>query len=108
MSIGPASLDILRALMLGFAFAGLIASAYEMLAGRRLGFGLLRGGGVAAVVGVPVLLFAAPFVIIRNLVRDRAGGASFTAVFTATMMAGFWSLLCGRLVLDAAMRLLGA
>lgn len=107
MSIGPGSLDILRALMLGFAFAGLVASTYEMLAGRRLGFGLLRGGGMAAVAAVPILLFAAPFVIMRNLLRDRTGGSP-SAVFTATMMAGIWGLLCGRLVLDAAMRLLGA
>ena len=107
MSIGPGSLDILRALMLGFAFAGLVASTYEMLAGRRLGFGLLRGGGMAAVAAVPILLFAAPFVIMRNLLRDRTGGSPSPG-FPAPRLEGGLGVPPRPPRAPAAMRLLGA
>lgn len=108
MSISPASLDALRALVLGFTFAGLLASGYEMLMMKRLSFKLLRGGDAAAVATVPILVFTAPFIIIRNIVRARPGRWPFSVVLVATVIAGFWSLLCGRIVLDTAMRLMGA
>lgn len=108
MSINPASMDALRALVLGFAFAGLLASAYEMLMARRLSFRVLRGGDISAVASVPILVFSAPFIIIRNIVRARPGRWPFSVVLVATVIAGMWSLLCGRLVLDTATRLLSA
>lgn len=108
MSISPASADALRALVLGFAFAGLLASGFEWAMSRRLSFRILRGGDFAAVAYVPVLVFTAPFIIIRNIVRARPGRWPFSVVLTATVIAGFWSLLCGRLVLDGLMRVLGA
>ncbi len=109
MSITPASIDALRALCLGFAFAGMMGSAYELFMRRRLSFKALRSGDAAALAAVPVLVFTAPFVIIRNIVRH--GGTRrwpFSVVFAATVVAGFWSLVCGRVVLDAASRLIGA
>lgn len=108
MSISPASLDGLRALALGFAFAGLLATGYELLMARRLSFRLLREGDLAAVASVPILVFSAPFIIIRNLVRARPGRWPFSVVFVATIIAGAWSLLCGHLVLGTAFRLVGA
>ena len=108
MSISPASLDAFKALILGFAFAGLLASTFELLMRRHLSFRLLRGGDVAAVACVPILVFTAPFIIIRNIVRARPGRWPFSVVFTATIVAGFWSLLCGRLVLEGVTRFMGA
>jgi len=108
MSISPASADALRAVVLGFAFAGLLASGFEWAMSRRLSFRILRGGDAAALACVPVLVFTAPFIIIRNLVRAKPGRWPFGVVFTATIVAGFWSLLCGRLVLEGLVRLLGA
>lgn len=102
MSIDPNSLEGIRALCLGFAFSGLIASAYHWIAGRPAGFGLLKGGGWAALATVPVLVFAAPAIILRNTIRRRRiDRRPVAAVMAATVIAGLWSLLCGRLVLDA-------
>lgn len=108
MSISPTSLEAFKALALGFAFAGMLASTYEMVTERRLSFRLLRGGDAAALASVPILVFTAPYIIIRNFLRGAPGRWPFSTVFVGTMMAGMWSLLCGRLVLKTAMRLLGS
>lgn len=94
------SVDALSALVLGFAFAGVLASGFELLVRRPLSFGMLRVGGVLAVASVPVLVFSAPMIIIRNLVRGPKGARPVPAVMLATMIACCWSLLSGRLVLD--------
>lgn len=94
------TIDALLALVLGFAFAGLLASAFELLVRRPLSFGMLQVGGILAVASVPVLVFSAPMIIVRNLVRGPKGARPMPAVMVATMIACGWSLLCGRLVLD--------
>jgi hypothetical protein len=109
MSIDPSTLESLEALMLGFAFAGLLASAFEWMTERRASFRLLQTGGMAALASVPVLVFSAPFIIIRNTVRGRRfERRPFHFVMIATMIACLWSLMSGRLVLDAAQLLAGA
>lgn len=103
MTIEPGTLEAFEALVLGFAFSGLLASGYEAVTRRSLGFGLLRRGGFEAMAGVPLLVFSAPLVIIRAVVRGRGPARQpFAAVVVATVIAGGWSILCGRLVLDAA------
>ena len=102
MPIEPATLDALEALALGFAFSGLLASGYEAVTRRALGFGLLRSGGIGALMSVPLLVFSAPLVIVRAVTRGRGPARQpVAAVVVATVVAGLWSLLCGRLVLDA-------
>ncbi|WP_375459748.1 DUF6949 family protein [uncultured Enterovirga sp.] len=109
MSISPASIELLKALCLGFAFAGLLASAYELLAERPISFGLLQSGDARALASIPILVFSAPAIIIRNTIRGRRiDRRPVAGVVLATVIAGFWSLLCGRLVLDAALLLLPA
>ena len=109
MPLDPSALESLQALGLGFAFAGLLASGFELLTERRASFGLLQGGGVRAVACVPVLVFCAPFIILRNTLRGRRiEERPFGFVMVATMIACGWSLLSGRLVLDLAQLLAGA
>lgn len=109
MTLSQASYEGLAALGLGFAFSGLLASAAELLLGNPVSFRMLQLGGARALASIPLLLFSAPFVILRNTVRgSRLEGRSFGYVFTATVLAGFWSLLCGRLVFDAARIVSGA
>lgn len=101
MTIQPAALEALQSLFIGFAFAGLLASAFELFTARRADFGLLQAGGLAAVASVPVVVFSAPFLILRNTVRGRRiGGASFMFAMLASMAAGIWSMASGRVVLD--------
>lgn len=107
MSFDAAQYEALQALMLGFAFAGLLASAFEFVTARRVGFRLLQAGGWGALACVPIVVFSAPFIIVRNTVDGRRlEGRSFGFVTLATAIACMWSLLSGRIVLDLALGLL--
>jgi hypothetical protein len=108
MAVDPSAVESLQALALGFAFAGLLASAFELMTERRASFHLLEAGGVAALASVPVLVFSAPFIILRNTVRGRRfERRPIHFVMLATIIACLWGLLSGRLVLDLAVMLAG-
>ena len=109
MSLDPTTLQSLHSLLLGFAFAGLLASGFELLAERPASLRLLETGRTSALAFVPVLVFAAPFIILRGAVlRPRFERPSARAVMAATLVAGLWSLMSGRVVLDLTHRLAGA
>jgi O-antigen/teichoic acid export membrane protein len=93
----PESLQMLLALALGFAVAGLCSSAYQLATSRLPSFSLLNSGpSPAAFAAVPLLMVAAPFLIMRNTLRGRQQeGRRFEFVFLATLIAGFWSLMSG-------------
>jgi hypothetical protein len=93
----PESLQMLLALALGFAVAGLIASAYQLITSRLPSFSALQTGpSPATIATVPVLMLAAPFLIMRNTILGRQlEGRRFEFVFLATVIAGFWSLMSG-------------
>ena len=93
----PESLQMLLALALGFAVAGLCSSAYQLATSRLPSFSLLSTGpSPSAIAAVPLLVVAAPFLIMRNTLLGRAReGRRFEFVFLATMIAGFWSLMSG-------------
>jgi hypothetical protein len=88
---------MLLALALGFAFAGMTSSAYQVLTTRLPSFSLLSDGPrVTAFAAVPLLMLSAPFLIMRNtLLGSRQEGRQFHFVFMATLIAGFWSLMSG-------------
>jgi hypothetical protein len=96
----PESVQMLLALALGFAVAGLCSSAYQLATSRLPSFGLLAAGPSAATVAaVPILMLSAPFLIMRNtLLARRQEGRRFEFVFLATLIAGFWSLMSGLVV----------
>ena len=101
MTIQPAALDALQSLFIGFAFAGLLASAFELFTAHRADFKLLEMGGFAAVASVPVVVFSAPFLILRNMLRgSRIEGRPFMFVMLASIIATLWSMASGRVVLD--------
>jgi hypothetical protein len=109
VSIEPAAFEALQSLFIGFAFAGLLASAFELFTQQRADFRLLQSGGFAAVASVPVVVFSAPFLILRNTVRGRRiEGRPFTFVMLASMIASLWSMASGRVVLDLLHLLGGA
>lgn len=93
----PESVQMLLALALGFAVAGLCSSAYQLATSRLPSFSLLgTGPSPATIATVPVLMLAAPFLIMRNtLLGRRQQGRRFEFVFLATLIAGFWSLMSG-------------
>src|SRR5712692_8173433 len=93
----------LFALALGFAVAGLIASGYQLVTRRPASFRLLqRGPRPSTFAAVPLLAFAAPFIIMRNTIRGRRiEGRGFSMVMMSTIIAGCWSLMSGTVVVMA-------
>ena len=101
LSLDPAALESLETLLFGIAAAGLIASGFEAMTARRASFQLLTLGGPRAVASVPLIVFSAPFIILRNTVRGRRyerRPVGFVAL--ATVIACLWALACGRVLLD--------
>jgi len=98
--MSPDALNSLFSLLIGFAVAGALVSAYQALADRPAGFGLLQTGpGPGAFAAVPFLVFAAPFIIMRNTIRGRRiEQRHMLFVMMATVIAGIWSLMSGTCV----------
>ncbi len=106
--MSPESVQNMLALALGFAVAGLCSSAYQLFTSRLPTFGLLSAGPSASTfAAVPLLMLTAPFLIMRNtLLGRRQEGRRFEFVFLATLIAGFWSLMSG-LVLVSTLQACG-
>jgi hypothetical protein len=90
-------------LAFGFGVAGLIASGYQLVTHRPASFRLLqRGPRPSTFAAVLLLVFAAPFIIMRNTIRARRiEGRDFGTVMVATIIAGGWSLMSGSVVVLA-------
>src|ERR1700688_1267942 len=85
------------ALAWGFAAAGFCASGYRLFAMHFPSFRQLEVGPVAArFAAIPLLMFSAPFIIMRNTLRGaRIEGRRAEFVMIATAIAGLWSLMSG-------------
>ena len=96
------ALQSIIVLLIGFAVAGSLATGYQLVTERPLSFRLLNGGAQAITfLAIPVLTFAAPFVIMRNVMRGRIQSRRFEFVMLATLIAGLWSLFSGTVVVTA-------
>ena len=97
------SMRSLMALGIGFAVAGLLSSGYQLLTLQPPSFNLLQEAERRrALAAVPFLVFAAPFIIVRNTVRGRrTEGRNFGFAALAAVVAGFWSLMSGTVVVMA-------
>jgi hypothetical protein len=104
----PDQIHAIFALGLGFAIAGLLATGYQAATERPVSFRLLdRGPSAAAFAAIPLLAFAAPFIIMRNTIRGRSlTTGRFQVALLATIVAGFWSLMSGT-VAAMALELIG-
>jgi hypothetical protein len=93
----PETLNSLFSLCIGFALAGALTSGYQAVVQRPAGFGLLQEGVAPSTLAVvPFLVFAAPFIIMRNTLRGaQIERRRFEFVMMATVLAGFWSLMSG-------------
>jgi len=97
------SLQSVIVLLIGFSVAGSLATGYQLVTERPLSFRLLNSGPQPVTfLAIPVLTFAAPFVIMRNVMRGRRiERRRFEFVMLATMIAGLWSMLSGTVVVSA-------
>jgi hypothetical protein len=95
--MSPDALNSLFALCIGFSLAGALTSGFQAFAARPAGFGLLQEGVTPQrFAAVPFLVFAAPFIIMRNTLRGaKIERRRFEFVMMATIIAGFWSMMSG-------------
>ena len=102
------TLHSIYVLLLGFSVAGVLATGYQLFTERPASFNIFGDGtGAVAVAHVPFLVFAAPFIIMRNAILLRRSGLdNFVTAMVATVTAGFWSVLSGKFVV-AAVAMLG-
>jgi hypothetical protein len=98
--VSPQSAQQFLALAIGFAVAGAISTGYQLITSRPVSFRLLEQGAHASTfAAVPMLVFAAPFIIMRNTLRGRRiEGRRFEWVMVATVIAGVWSIFSGTVV----------
>ena len=102
MIVSSESLQLFLALLFGFGVAGLLATGYQLAVRQPLSFSLLeQGPKPAAFAAIPVLAFAAPFLIMRITLLAPPDKRRFLAVMAATVMAGIWSLMSGTVVVMA-------
>jgi hypothetical protein len=98
----------LFAVAFGFAFAGLCASGCRLVGLHRPGLRMLEAGPmVGRLAAVPLLIFSAPYLIMRNtLRRDPPERRRGEVVMIATVIAGLWSLMSGTAVVMTLQALL--
>ena len=66
----PGSIQSFFALAIGFSLAGALATGYQAATRRPASFRLLqRGPHPSTLAAVPFLVFAAPYIIVRNAIR---------------------------------------
>jgi len=107
-AISPETVLSFFSLALGFSVAGLCASGYRLFAKHFPSFRLLEVGPVPArFAAIPLLMFSAPYIIMRNTLRGRRlEGRRTEIVMLATVIAGLWSLMSGTVVVLALQTLL--
>ncbi|WP_375313935.1 hypothetical protein WHZ77_12510 [Bradyrhizobium sp. A5] len=93
----PEALNTFFSICIGFALAGALVNGYQALAQRPAGFALLQDGvAPKTFAAVPFLVFAAPFIIMRNTLRGmQVESRRVEFVMMATVIAGFWSMMSG-------------
>jgi hypothetical protein len=93
----PEALNTFFSICIGFALAGALVNGYQAVARRPAGFGLLQDGvAPKTFAAVPFLVFAAPFIIMRNTLRGlQVESRRLEFVMMATLIAAFWSMMSG-------------
>ena len=107
-AISPDVIGSLFAIAFGFAVAGLCASGYRLIGEHsELPAARSRAPMAARFAAIPLLIFCAPFLIMRNTLRGRRiEGRRAEFVMVATVIAGLWSLMSGTVVVMALQALL--
>jgi len=108
LSITPQAIESFFAVAWGFAVAGFSASGYRLFADHFPSFRQLEVGPVPArFAAIPLLMFSAPYIIMRNTLRGRRlERRRADLVMMATVIAGLWSLMSGTVVVLALQALL--
>ena len=108
LAITPQTIEQFFALAWGFAVAGLCSSGYRVYASQLPSFRQLEVGPMATrFAAIPLLMFSAPYIIMRNTMRGRRlENRRADLVMMASVIAGLWSLMSGTVVVLALQALL--
>ena len=107
-ALSPETIESFFSLAFGFAVAGLCASGFRLGSRHLPSFQLLERGPVPArFAAIPLLIFSAPFIIMRNTIRGRRlEELRAEVVMLATLIVGLWSLMSGTVLVFALQTLL--
>src|SRR6202162_2249013 len=107
-ALPPEAISSFFALAWGFAAARLCRSGYRRFAKHFPSFSQLEVGPVAArFAAIPLLMFSAPYIIMRNTLRGRRlEKRRPDLVMVANVIAGIWRLMSGTVVVLALQALL--
>src|SRR5262249_60614731 len=96
-AMSPESVHLIFALAIGFAFAGMLASGYQLFTSRALSFRVLESGPKPSTfMAVPILAVSVPVLVKRNIIRRQAiERGSFQVVMAGTVVGGLWELMLG-------------
>ncbi|MGL1919823.1 MAG: hypothetical protein OCD03_02225 [Hyphomicrobiales bacterium] len=80
----------------GFICAGFLQSVYQLFTNKVMSFDLSKESGLEMLISIFTLIFAGPFIIVRNSVRafrieNRHGGW----VAASTAISVLWSFISG-------------
>ncbi len=85
----------------GFICAGFLNSIYQLVTNRVMSFDVSKEHGISMLLSILTLIFAGPFVIMRNSIRGfiiekRHGGW----VAASTAISIFWSFISGLFLMN--------
>ncbi|MEP3277813.1 MAG: hypothetical protein ABJN26_21310 [Stappiaceae bacterium] len=88
----------------GFVAAGLIASFYQLVTNRPARFALESETLIRILATVAIVIFAGPFILMRNAIRGRRiEGRPIGWLVASTTIAGMWSMCSGVVVIQFAL-----
>ncbi len=94
--VGPELLALIYVTAVGFVCAGILASLYQVMARKPVGFRVSINSWASIVSSVIVCTFAGPFIIMRNALRGRRiEQRPIGWLFGSSAIAGIWSACSG-------------
>ncbi len=91
---------------IGFCAAGLCTSAWQLVTGLPLKFGLQAEHSVGAIFGVLARVMAGPVIVMRNAIRGAVvEGRAPVWLALSTFISMVWSFFTGVVMLELFFRL---
>lgn len=85
----------------GFIAAGFLNSVYQFVTNKVMSFDLSKETGVVMLVSFLTLIFAGPFILVRNSLRGfRIENRHVGWVAASTAISIFWSFVSGMFILN--------
>lgn len=98
------------AITAGYVTSGLLSSLYQWLRAEPVSFRLLVSGGLGlSLIAMPLLVFAGPAVLARNVWRGRViEGREWRWIVASAGIILCWSFITGVIVLEFLFKVRGS